>query len=65
MHTPHTPKATSERGKRCFVERVGATVVIKPKNLVDARVVLTPEEERVIHRGESKHWKQIKHEMDL
>ena len=47
-------------------------VVIKPKKLVDADDVLTPEEEKIARRGvrqmkqgASKPWQQIKHEMDL
>jgi len=55
-----------------FVEvtQVKRTVVIKPKKLVDADDVLTPEEEAVIRKGEaqlrqgkSKSWSQIKHEL--
>src|SRR5262244_3998043 len=39
-----------------FVEvtQVKRTVVIKPKKLVDAEDVLTPEEERAIRRGEAQ-----------
>jgi AbrB family looped-hinge helix DNA binding protein len=39
-----------------FVEvtRVKRTVVIKPKKLVDAEDVLTPQEERAIRRGEAQ-----------
>src|SRR6059058_5797366 len=39
-----------------FVEvtRVKQTVVIKPKKLVDAEDVLTPEEERIVRRGEEQ-----------
>jgi AbrB family looped-hinge helix DNA binding protein len=55
-----------------FVEvtRVKQTVVIKPKKLVDADDVLTPEEEVIVRKGErqlrqgkSKPWSQIKHEL--
>ena len=55
-----------------FVEvtKVKNTVVIKPKKLVDADDVLTPEEEAIVRRGEqqlrqgkSKPWSQIKHEL--
>ena len=52
------------------VNRVKGTVVIKPKKLVDADDVLTPEEEAVVIKGEaelrqgkSKSWSQIKHEL--
>jgi AbrB family looped-hinge helix DNA binding protein len=53
-----------------FVEmtKVKNTVVIKPKKLVDADDVLTPEEEAIVRQGErqlrqgkSKPWSQIKH----
>jgi AbrB family looped-hinge helix DNA binding protein len=53
-----------------FVEvtKVKNTVVIKPKKLVDADDVLTPEEETLVREGErqlrqgkSKPWSQIKH----
>ena len=39
-----------------FVEvtQVKRTVVIKPKKLVDAEDVLTPEEERAVRRGEAQ-----------
>jgi AbrB family looped-hinge helix DNA binding protein len=55
-----------------FVEvtKVKNTVVIKPKKLVDADDMLTPEEEAIVRRGEqqlrqgkSKPWSQIKHEL--
>src|SRR5215475_3924752 len=55
-----------------FVEvtQVKRTVVIKPKKLVDADDVLTPEEEAIVKKGErqlrqgkSKPWSQIKHEL--
>jgi AbrB family looped-hinge helix DNA binding protein len=55
-----------------FVEvaKVKNTVVIKPKKLVDADDVLTPEEEAIVREGErqlrrgtSKPWSQIKHEL--
>jgi AbrB family looped-hinge helix DNA binding protein len=53
-----------------FVEvtKVKNTVVIKPKKLVDADDLLTPEEEAIVREGErqlregqSKPWSQIKH----
>src|SRR5947209_1097847 len=53
-----------------FVEvtQVKRTVVIKPKKLVDADDVLTPEEEAIVRKGEqqlrqgkSQPWSQIKH----
>ena len=54
------------------INRVRSTVVIKPKKLVDADDVLTPEEEAIVKKGEtelrqgkSKPWSQIKHEMGL
>jgi AbrB family looped-hinge helix DNA binding protein len=55
-----------------FVEvtKVKNTVVIKPKKLVDADDVLTPEEEAIVRKGErqlrqgkSKPWSQIKHDL--
>ena len=52
------------------VNRVNNTVVIKRKQLVDADDELTPEEERIVRKGErelregkSKPWPQIKHEL--
>jgi len=36
------------------VKRFKQTVVIKPKKLVDAEDVLTPEEERIVRRGEEQ-----------
>jgi hypothetical protein len=49
---------------------VKSTVVIKPKKLVDADDMLTPEEEVVVTKGEaelrqgkSKPWSQIKDEL--
>lgn len=54
------------------VNRVKGTVVIKPKKLVDADDMLTPEEESVVAEGEaelrqgrSRPWSQIKHELGL
>ena len=59
-----------EIGDFVEVERVKGTVVIKPKKLVDAEDVLTPEEEKAVRKGEaelrqgkSKSWQQIKHEL--
>jgi AbrB family looped-hinge helix DNA binding protein len=55
-----------------FVEvtQVKRTVVIKPKKVVDADDVLTPEEESSVRKGErqlrkgrSKSWSHIKHEL--
>jgi AbrB family looped-hinge helix DNA binding protein len=47
-------------------------VVIKPKKLVDADDVLTPEEEKLVRKGEAqlkrgKHvlWDDLKHQLDL
>ena len=47
-------------------------VVIKPKKLVDADDVLTPEEENLVRKGEAqlkrgKHvlWDDLKHQLDL
>ena len=52
------------------VRQVKGTVVIKPKKLVDADDVLTPQEEAIVRKGErqlrqgkSKPWSQIKHEL--
>lgn len=49
------------------VRQVKGTVVIKPKKLVDADDVLTPEEEAIVRKGErqlrqgkSKSWQQVK-----
>ncbi len=53
------------------VERVEHTVVIKPKKLVDAEDVLTPEEEEAvrhgeeqIRRGEYVTLEKLEHEME-
>ena len=55
-----------------FVEvtQVKGTVVIKPKKLVDADDILTPEEEAIVRKGErqlrqgkSKSWSEIKDEL--
>ncbi|MGH8588310.1 MAG: AbrB/MazE/SpoVT family DNA-binding domain-containing protein [Gammaproteobacteria bacterium] len=43
-----------EVGDFVEVERVEGTVVIKPKKLVDAEDVLSPEEEKIVHRGEEQ-----------
>ena len=43
-----------ESGDFVEVERVEHTVVIKPKKLVDAEDVLTPEEEEAVRRGEEQ-----------
>ena len=54
------------------VERVQGTIVIKPKKLVDAEEVLTPQEEASIRKGErrlrqgkARAWSEIKHELAL
>ena len=54
------------------VKQVKGTVVIKPKKLVEADDVLTPEEEAIVRKGErqlrqgkSKPWSQIKHALAL
>jgi AbrB family looped-hinge helix DNA binding protein len=59
-----------EVGDFVEVSQVKGTVVIKPKKLVDADDVLTPEEEAIVRKGErqlrqgkSKQWSQIKHEL--
>lgn len=61
-----------EIGDFVEVERVKGMVVVKPKKLVDAEDVLTPEEETIVRRGErqlkrgqTKSWRQLRHEMDL
>jgi len=55
-----------------FVEvtQLNRTVVIKPKRIVDAEDVLTPEEEVIVREGErqlregkSRSWSQIKHDL--
>lgn len=55
-----------------FVEvtQVKRMVVIKPKKVVDADDVLTPEEEAIVQEGErqlregkSRPWSQIKHDL--
>ncbi|MFH0343842.1 MAG: AbrB/MazE/SpoVT family DNA-binding domain-containing protein [Chromatiales bacterium] len=43
-----------ETGDFVEVEQVEHTVVIKPKKLVDAEDVLTPEEEELVRRGEEE-----------
>ena len=43
-----------EVGDFVEVERVGGTLVIKPKRLVDAEDILTPEEEAMVRRGEEQ-----------
>ncbi len=47
------------------------SVVITPKKLVDADDVLTPEEEQIVRtgerqlrRGQSRSWRQIKHDLE-
>ena len=52
------------------VERVEGSIVLKPKKLVDAADVLTPEEEALIRRGEEElrtgeyvTLEQLKHDM--
>lgn len=53
------------------LERVQGTVVIKPKKLVDADDALTPEEERIVRKGEAQlrrgeyvTLEDIEHDMD-
>jgi AbrB family looped-hinge helix DNA binding protein len=60
-----------EVGDFVEVERVEGTVVIKPKRLVDAEDVLTPEEEEIVRRGEEQirrgeyvTLKELEHEME-
>jgi AbrB family looped-hinge helix DNA binding protein len=52
--------------------RVEGAVVIQPKMLVDADDVLTPDEEKIISKGEeeikqgkARPWKQIKNDLGL
>jgi AbrB family looped-hinge helix DNA binding protein len=59
-----------ETGDFVEIQQVKGTVVIKPKRLVDAEDVLTPEEEKIVKKGErqlrqgkSKPWHQIKHDL--
>lgn len=60
-----------EIGDFVEVERARGTVVIKPKKLVDAEDVLTPEEEEIVRRGEEQlrrgeyvTLQQLEHGMD-
>lgn len=53
------------------VQQVKGSIVITPKKLVDADDVLTPEEEKIVRkgeaqlrRGESRTWQQIKHDLE-
>ena len=57
-----------ETGDFVEVTQVNRTVVIKPKKIVDADDVLTPEEEKIVRKGEVqiregkfKTWSDIKH----
>jgi AbrB family looped-hinge helix DNA binding protein len=59
-----------ETGDFVEVTQVERTIVIKPKRLVDADDVLTPEEEviikegeRQLREGESRSWQHIKHDL--
>ena len=59
-----------EIGDFVEVTQVNRTVVIKPKKIVDADDVLTPEEEAIVRKGErqlregkSKSWQQIKNDL--
>ena len=59
-----------ETGDFVEVSQVNRTVVIKPKKIVDADDVLTPEEEKIVRRGErqlregkSRSWSDIKHDL--
>jgi AbrB family looped-hinge helix DNA binding protein len=53
------------------VQQVKDSIVITPKKLVDADDVLTPEEEKIVRKGErqlrrgqSRTWRQIKHDLE-
>ena len=57
-----------ETGDFVEVTQVNRTVVIKPKKIVDADDVLTPEEEKIVRKGDAqiregkfKTWSDIKH----
>lgn len=57
-----------ETGDFVEVTQVNRTVVIKPKKVVDADDVLTPEEEKIVRKGERQLregkfvvWSDIKH----
>ena len=59
-----------ETGDFVEVSQVNRTVVIKPKKIVDADDVLTPEEEKIVRKGarqlregESRSWSKIKHDL--
>ena len=61
-----------QEGDFVEVTRSKGAVVIKPKKLVDPDDTLTPEEGKLVRRGEtqlrrgeSKSWRQIKNELDL
>ncbi len=43
-----------ETGDFVEVTQVNRTVVIKPKKIVDADDVLTPEEEKIVRKGEAQ-----------
>ena len=59
-----------ETGDFVEVSQVNRTVVIKPKKIVDADDVLTPEEEKIVlkgarqlREGKSRVWSDIKHDL--
>lgn len=61
-----------QEGDFVEVSRVEGLVIIKPKKLVDADDVLTPEEEKVVHKGEAQlkkgeHvlWDDVKKQLNL
>lgn len=61
-----------KEGNFIEISRRGAEVIIRPKIVVNADDVLTPEEEKTIELGfrqlkQGQHiaWKQLKHELGL
>jgi AbrB family looped-hinge helix DNA binding protein len=61
-----------QEGDFVEVSRVEGVVIIKPKKVVDADDVLTPEEEKVVRKGEAdlkkgKHvaWDDVKKQLKL
>lgn len=61
-----------QEGDFVEVSRVEGLVIIKPKKLVDADDVLTPEEEKVVRKGEAQlkkgeHalWDDVKKQLNL
>lgn len=60
-----------EVGDFVEVRQVKGTVIIKPKKLVDADDVLTPEEEKIVRKGEAQlrrgqyvNLEDLEHELD-